>query len=387
MRLTRILSCAAAAILTGGLITPAGPAAAAVSLPPCTTSVASTSSLTPKTAMLSTAGYPFGVATTSDGQYAFVAASSPGSLLVLSTSTFKPTLVRTIPLNGIPAGVALSPNGQYLLVASGGGAIVISVAIAESGTGNPILGTLTGTGTSAIQVAFSADGNFVFVTLEYNSEAAVFNFAQVLASGFTTSGLVGYVPLGLEPVGMALSPDGDDLYVTSEQANDSSEEGTLSVIDVATAETDPAGSVLNTVDAGCNPVRVIVSADGKDVWVSARASDALLVFSASALQHSTVAAPLLAWTLVGEAPVDLHFVDNGTLIVVADSDRFNTQGETPDLGVVNVADVLAGQAGLVGKIASGQFPRELAVEANGKTLLASNYASEQLEAVDVSGLS
>jgi DNA-binding beta-propeller fold protein YncE len=415
MRPTRALSIAAATFITASAAWSAGPAFSAVqrtvkparpasathlaiphpavSTPPCTTSVASASPLNLKTSMVSVSGNPFGVATTSNGNYAFVpTTSNPSSLLVFSTTAFTPKLVRTIALTGSPTGATLSPNGQYLLIASDSGAIVVNVAAAESGAANPVVGTLTSSGTGAIQVAFSSDGNYAFVTLEDSNEAAVFNFAAVLASGFATSGLVGYIPLNEAPVGMALSPNGAYLYATSEVIPGDGEEGSLSVINVATAETNPAGSVVNTVDAGCNPVRVIASSDGKYVWVTARASDALLVFSASALQSSTAAGALINWVQVRAAPVDLAFVGQGQYIVVADSNRFDVQGETPDLAVVNVADVLAGEPALTGIVTSGVFPRELSLEANGKTLLATNFGNAvapydtTLEAVDVSGL-
>jgi DNA-binding beta-propeller fold protein YncE len=394
----RILSFVAIAVITAGTAAwPAAPASSAVrqavSLPPCTTNVASAPSLKPKTSMVPVSGNPFGVATTSDGKYAFVATSfSPASLLVFTTSSFTPKLVRTISLSGAPAGLALTPDGKYLLAASDSGAIVISVAAAEAGTANPVVGTLSSAGSGAIQVAFSNDGDFAFVTLEGSAEAAVFNFAKALASGFTTSGLVGYIPLNQLPVGMALSPNGKYLYATSETISGQGQEGSLSVIKVATAETDPAGSVVNTVDAGCNPVRVIASADGKYVWVTARASDALLAFSASGLQGTSAGPALITWILVREAPVDLAFTGQGQFIVVCDSNRFDVTGKTPDLAVVNVADVLAGKPALVGKIASGVFPRELSLEANGKTLLATNYGNmtppydTTLQAVNVSGL-
>jgi hypothetical protein len=50
--------------------------------------------------------------------------------------------------------------------------------------------------------------------------------------------------------------------------------GTLTVINLRRADIDPAGSVVSTVVAGCGPVRVSTSADGRVVWVTARVSDA-----------------------------------------------------------------------------------------------------------------
>jgi DNA-binding beta-propeller fold protein YncE len=185
-------------------------------------------------------------------------------------------------------------------------------------------------------------------------------------------------------VGMAVSPDGRWLYATSEvmAQKPNGDVGTLTVINLARAETDLAASVVATVAAGCNPVRVITSADGREVWVTARASDDLLCFSAAALQTDPRRA-LVAIVRVGEAPVGLMLVRNGSLVVVADSNRFGARGASSDLGVVNVADALAGKAAVLGHIPAGQFPREMALEPDGQRLLVTNYASGQLEAVSI----
>ena len=99
--------------------------------------------------------------------------------------------------------------------------------------------------------------------------------------------------------------------------------------------------------SGCNPVRVITSANGRVVWVTARASDALLAFSAARLRTDPGDA-LLADVPVGEAPVGLALVGNGTMVVVADSDRFSSAGQHASLAVVDVADALAGKPALLG---------------------------------------
>jgi DNA-binding beta-propeller fold protein YncE len=76
-------------------------------------------------------------------------------------------------------------------------------------------------------------------------------------------------------------------------------------------------------------------------------------------------------------------VRNGSLVVVADSNRFGARGASSDLGVVNVADALAGKAAVLGHIPAGQFPREMELEPDGQRLLVTNYASGQLEAVSI----
>src|SRR5438128_8154300 len=95
---------------------------------------------------------------------------------------------------------------------------------------------------------------------------------------FRTSGFAGDVPAGVAPVGLAVSPNGDWLYSTSELRSMSEArraehqgslslrlaggQGTLAVIGVPKAETDPAHAIVSTVTAGCSPVRVITSANG-----------------------------------------------------------------------------------------------------------------------------
>jgi DNA-binding beta-propeller fold protein YncE len=374
--------------------------ARALAAPGCSTATAASPALgSVSAAMLPVSGSPFGVAATADGRWAFVAVVDPRagrpSIDVLRLAGSRaPTLVRSIPVPGMPLGVTITPDGKYLLAADNAGMAVLSVARAESGAADAVLGTLsapsgTGSGLSggAIEVAASPDGRFAFVTLEDSQRAAVFNLGAALSRGFGPADYVGSIPLGLAPVGITVSPDGRWLYATSEVAQRGTtgpggpQSGTLTVIDLMRAETDPAASVAATADAGCNPVRVTTAADGTQVWVTARASDDLLCFAAARLVSDPERA-LVAAVRVGEAPVGLAAVRGSSLVVVADSNRFGASGATSDLDVVNVAAALAGRPAVVGHIRAGLFPRDMTLAPDG-TLLVSNFDSGQVEAVDV----
>jgi DNA-binding beta-propeller fold protein YncE len=383
--------------------------------------------------MLSTGGSPFGVSVTPDGRYGFAAVNGGGTggsvidvLQMATTASGRPVLVRSIPVAGQPLGETITPDGQYLLAADGNGAVVISVARAESGAASAVLGTLaapSGTGQgagsgSAIEVATSRDGRYAFVTLEYDQRAAVFNLAGAVSRGFGSADYVGSIPLGQAAVGLAVSPDGRWLYATSEVAAPAQHPvdirasavrsgpspsvgqaagqaagagiapgeppGTLTLINLQRAETDPAHSVVATVDAGCQPVRVVTTANGTQVWVTARASDDVLCFAAARLVTDPSHA-LVAVVRVGEAPVGLTAVRDGTLIVVADSNRFSAPGAHADLTVINVADALGGRPAIVGDIPAGLFPRDMTAAPNG-TVLVSNFSSGQLETVDTAAI-
>ena len=382
--------------------------------PGCTSAGATGGTLTSvATAMLAVPGAPVGVAATPDGHWAFttisVGAGGPSVEVLRLGGALAPAVVRYIPVPGEPLGEAITPDGKYLLVADDDdGAAVISVARAEAGTPGAVLGTLHAPGGGgAIEVAFSPDGRFAFVTLEQSESAAVFNLGAALSHGFGPTDYVGTIPLGLAPVGITVSPDGRWLYATSEEGTAALRRaipspgtttspaspapvpgttpgelpGTLTVINLRRAETDPPASVVASVAAGCQPVRVITSAGGTQVWVTVRASDDLLCFSAARLTTDPSGA-LVAAVRVGAAPVGLAAVRDGSLLVVADSDQYATTSPNSELDVVNVAAALAGRPAVVGHIPAGAFPRDMTLAPDGR-LLVSDYSSNNLEAVDV----
>jgi DNA-binding beta-propeller fold protein YncE len=343
--------------------------------------------------MVQLAGNPFGVATTPDGRWSFVDELG-ARVAVFSTASFTPRAVRAIDVSGEALGNSLTRDGRYLLVADGAdGASVVSVARAEAGATNPVLGTLEdqahrGQGGGAIEVTSSPDGRYAFVSIEYGDRVAVYDLGAALADRFRRPSYVGSVPLGRAVVGMAVSPDGHWLYATSELAAAARAPGfggTLSVISLGEAEHDPAGAVVATVPAHCSPVRVVVSRDGGTVWVTARESNQLLAFSAARLR-SDPAHALLAAVRVGEAPVGLALLAGGKRVIVADSNRFAAPGAHSALTVVDVAAARAHRPAVVGTIPAGSFPREMSLEQSGNTLLVSNFGSGQLEAVSVAAL-
>jgi DNA-binding beta-propeller fold protein YncE len=205
---------------------------------------------------------------------------------------------------------------------------------------------------------------------------------QAIAGGLGHSGFTGLVQLGAgsDPQGMAVSPDGQWLYVTGESDN-----GRLYVVDVSKAETDPQHAVQSSAAAGCAPARVIVSADGSDVWVTDRDSNALVAFSASELttdpSHS-----LIARVGVGRTPLGLSFINGGSEILVADANLHNLSG-ADNLALISTQMALQGKTGaLRGFIATGRVPRELAAEPGGHTLLSTDYGSGQMQAIEVGSL-
>ncbi len=300
---------------------------------------------------------PYGLQASPDGRYSFAAIAD--SIVVMRNKRGVPSLppIQTIQVPGHAKDELITSNGRYLLVADGNGAAVIDVKAAENrGLGTPLLGQLASPISvdkgGAAQVALSTGNHFAFVTLETQNDIAVFNLARAVSLGFNQADFIRFVPIK-DPVGIAASPDGRWLYVTSKTT------GLVSVIDMYAAETASTNPVVSATAAGCSPIRVITSPDGGLVWVTARDSNALLGFSAARLRTHPANA-LIADVQVGESPVGEVLIKSGGEIVIADS---NTSGKaTGTVAIVDTSRAVAGKPSLLGIIKSSLMPREVAIE-------------------------
>jgi DNA-binding beta-propeller fold protein YncE len=372
---------------TGGGSTVGG-VSAMVKAPGCTSATAKQTPLRrvqSQTAFLG--GKPFGVAVTAGGKYSFVSTGNGVAVLSNHGGSLAPVQVATIPAPGASKGEALTHDGSYLLAAAGSGAYVINVKEAEAGDAGAAIGRLTSPGgMGAVEVSISPDDNFAFITLQDSSEMAVFNLPKSLAGGLGQSGFVGMVPLGADPVGIAQSPGGRWLYVAQQNAlTPAPAEGKLYVLSMSAAETHPKTAVRSSATAGCGPARIIVSANGSDVWVTDRESNALVAFSADKLL-SNPADSIIARVNVGQTPIGVTFIRGGTEIMVADSNLNHTRG-ADTLTLVSTRQALqgGGSAAVLGFLPSGQTPREFGLEPGG-TLLVTDNSSGQLQAIDTGSL-
>jgi serine/threonine protein kinase/DNA-binding beta-propeller fold protein YncE len=333
--------------------------------------------------------HPFAVITTPDGKYTFTTLG--GALAVLKNGDeLMPKLVHTIVMPGANKGMAFSKDGQDLLVATDGGANAYSVSAAEQGRAELLGKLLSPGGRGAVQDAFSPDGKFLFVTLQSTTGVAVFNYQQAKASGFRDNGFIGLVPTGLEPVGIELSPDGKTMYVTSMHRTEPQIEqvggiGFVSVIDVSKAETDPKNAVIHEVTAGCNPVRVIVTPDGKYAWVTVRESDALLAFDTAKMRKDPKNS-LVARVDICSNPIGESFAAGHSRVVAACSDLDQNPEGKQGIAVVDTQKAIdgKGQEAYTGMVVTGGLPRQFTVR--GDALMVTNYGAGQLLAIDINDL-
>lgn len=280
-----LLGSAVGTILAAVLASSSGSSASSAGTPsPVGTTVACSTAIAPgpmlghvETHFTSGLLTPFGVAFGPDGKHAFVdslinpSAPPPGlnpmrdasGISEYSISASGLASERIGPASDGPLlGMAVSPNGRELVAAGGSGASVFSVSRIEQAGSAPsswLVGTFRSQGQGAIEAVVSPDGQYVYVSLEDSHQLAVFNLKKAERSGFGNADLVGYVPMGVAPVGMAISPDERYMYATSEAAKETGTQGTLTTIDLRRAEEQPSRSVISTVWAGCSPVRMVAT--------------------------------------------------------------------------------------------------------------------------------
>jgi serine/threonine protein kinase/DNA-binding beta-propeller fold protein YncE len=341
-----------------------------------------------------TTGQPFGIAISSDGKAIFVVTDgavevfkASGGNLTFSGKSYP------VGSQSRKATVAVvTADGKYLLVASDNGIKVLDATAAENGASTAILGTLQVPGLTkygrAIGVAATPDDKFAFVSLQFRDEVGVFNLGKAIRAQFNPSQdyYVGSLNVGAQPVGLTMSNDGTTLYATAFVGN-SAVPGILSVVDVGRA-TNPATiarAVVSKVTTGCFPARVALSQDGQTVWVTSRESNYLLGYSAAALR-SRPSRALVAEVHVGSEPVGLALVDGGKRIVVTDTNNITTPPQAGNLAVVDTAAALSRKPALVGYIPSAPTPHEMVLSPDGRILYVTNYAGSQIQIIKVNTL-
>jgi YVTN family beta-propeller protein len=189
---------------------------------------------------------PYGAAVTPQGDYIVVTRSSADSVTIIRSASFSSTTAQVErSVGNEPRGVAIESRGNYAYVANYGDDTV------------SVLYIPTYTVTDTITVG---DGPWGVAAI-YDEVAAsvkvyVGNHLGDSVSVITDSGVETIAGVGDGPAGLALTPDGDYLYVAL--LNDDA---------VAIVRTSD-NTVVKTISTGDSPWGVAVGSDGDFVYVS-----------------------------------------------------------------------------------------------------------------------
>jgi len=311
-------------------------------------------------------------------------------------------------------GLVLIPHTHTLAAGvSNQGVAFVDVDDALHGKPHPIY-LSQGDGSGSGYLAVTPDGQFLFVANEYGDRGNVGVIAlhPDAAGHITHPESLGHIPTQLTTPGIAISPAGDTVYAVSEigppLANNhlpgatnpalahegctqaagrpARPNGLLYVIDVSRAITlkpddadpDIAGrrTIVRRINAGCSPVRIAVSSHNDAVYLTSRGDNKILVFDPRMLITDPEHALQHAIATGGTAPVGLQLFAEDKKLLIANSNRFDG-GD----GNATILDLATGK--IDQKISTGQFPRNITLSPDGKTLYLSNYDSSTLEVIPV----
>jgi YVTN family beta-propeller protein len=202
--------------------------------------------------------FPSSVATTPDGTHAYVTNEFDATVSVIDTASSK--VVATIPVGDNPSGVATTPEGTYAYVTNSDFGTVSVIDTASNSVVDTIrVGVFpTGVATTPDRIHPPERDDrrhqpLAYVTNQVEATVSVIDPAN--------NTLVATIPVGDNPNGVAITPDGTRAYVTNlGTVNELAT--TVSVIDTAN------NTVVATIPAGKLPFGVAITPDGTHAYVT-----------------------------------------------------------------------------------------------------------------------
>ena len=217
---------------------------------------------------------PQGLAVSPDGRTLLVSDGRAGGavgIFGISADTLIPMLPYALGPTGVPLGVAFAPDGTeaYVAVAASAGAVAGTLHVFNPANGAPILNVAVGILPTGLAV--SPDGNFVFVSNKTDGTVSVYN---------RSSRSVSTVTVGAQPVGIAVAPDGSRVFVANPLSND------VTVLDGSTFAPVAAPAALTGFQA---PLAIAINPQGTTAYVSQLAAPATPVREIGGMNTLTIA--------------------------------------------------------------------------------------------------
>ena len=180
---------------------------------------------------------PGRTAFTGDSATALVANGGLGVNTITKVTVATGAVVGTLTAT-VPGNLLASPDGTHFYVSA---STISSIGLFTAADTSTTVVWLT-CGGSATAAAFSPTGAMVYAPCFLNAQLSIINVA--------TATLTGTVPVGTHPQSVAVSPDGQRVFV----ANNG--DSTISVL-------DSAGNALATTSIGGPPTKLAMSTDGQ----------------------------------------------------------------------------------------------------------------------------
>ena len=281
---------------------------------------------------------PQWIAFNQSGTSAYVVNQSNGTVSVVDTVTNR--IVKTIVVGTAPSFVTRAPDGTIWV--SNKESRSISVIAPDS---NIVVKTIDSDtlvyGVKPIGIAFGPNG-FAYIA------GSIGNFITVIDT--VTYERVGAIDTGFGtiPVGLAVSPSGDKLYITNQAV------GYVEVVDHVTYE-------RVTIPTGAYPTVVVLNGYGSRAYVTNQFSNSVSVIdTGSNLVINTIQ--------VGSTPIGMVLNDDYTLAYVANFSGFGPGDRNP--GSVSVIDLTINE--VINVVPVGGGPVGLSISPAGDKLYVVN---------------
>ena len=266
--------------------------------------------------MVGVAVLPDGNSVSPDRNYVYVANYGSNTVSVIDTYDMEEVDGSPIVVGENPVGVAVSPNGDYVYVANYGSN---TVSVIDTSDWKEVDGSPIDVGTEPVGVAVSPSGDYVYVTCYNSADPPQQGEGELYVVDISDMDEVDVfsIVVGKRPVGVAVSPNGDYVYVACRNDDE------LYVVDISDMDEVDVFSIV----VGKRPVGVAVSPNGDYVYVACRRDDELYVVDTDNSDGDEVRCiipigdkPAAFGNFIGERPImDLAAPTNLSATAVSDT--------------------------------------------------------------------
>jgi YVTN family beta-propeller protein len=304
------------------------------------------------------------------------ATPSAGAVAVINTTTNR--TIATVPVGPGPHGMAVTPDRKRAYVANYGTfpapfaqATSLSDTIsvlqlpplerhhdAQTNPRPQVVATVR-VGRGPLGVAVTPDGAEVYVT-NFGQDSTLVpggvegNTVSVIRA--SSNKVIATIVVGNLPAGVAVRPDGERAYVTSRRSNQ------VYVIDTATH------AVVNIIPVQTEPANLAFTPDGKRAYVTNFGSDSVSVIDTE--KETVLPVPGGSAIKVGVVPIGITINPDGTRAYVVNVFSNN-------ISVINIATNT-----VIASINAAGGPRAAAVTRDGALTYVTNFLTDSVFAID-----
>ncbi len=322
---------------------------------------------------------PAGIAVTPDNRYAYVAnnnnyllTGTSVSVLDLTTNTLSKNILDASFAQ--PYTVSINPAGTKAYITNSNGSTISIIDIAS----NTVIGTITGfDGPSGM--AITADGTTAYVN-NYGGPggAGSGNATTVRVVNLNTNLITGSaITVGRAPAGLALTPNGNFLYVIN-YVDGNVGTGTVSVVQTSD------NTVVRTITGFSGPFAIAITPDGTRAYVTNFGSNNFDPHGSTVSVIDLLSNTIIATINVGIQPAGIAITPDGKYAYVT---NYNTLYANPGFnnltageGTVNIIDIATNTV-IAPIIVVGESPANLVVAPNGQHAYVTNYASNTVNVI------